>query len=339
MPGPDLLRVTDAGLFCEAGDFHIDPWQPVDRAVITHAHSDHARAGSHSYLCAEEGVALLAHRLPGSSIQGVAWGERRTLNGVTISLHPAGHIRGAAQVRVEHRGETWVASGDYKRHGDPTCHPFEVVRCHTFITEATFALPVYRWSTPTAVVADIVRWYEQVRSDGGCAVLLTYTLGKAQRLLAELTPFLDAPVLVHGAVEPLTAIYRAAGVALAPTILVRDTGKRVKHRGAFVIAPPSAAVPGWLRRFNEPQVGFASGWMRLRGTRRRRALDRGFGLSDHVDWTGLLQTIAETGATRVLATHGDSRALVRYLQDRGLEAGALATAYAAEAEAAGDEGA
>ena len=337
VPPRDLLRVTDAGLWCEAGDFFVDPWLPVDRAIVTHAHADHARAGSARYLAASEGVSLLAHRLPGARIEGAAWGERRVLNGVTVSLHPAGHIRGAAQVRVEHRGEVWVVSGDYKRDADPTASAFEVVTCHTFITEATFALPVYRWLPVPVLIADIVAWATDVRSRGGCAILLTYTLGKAQRLLAELAPLVDAPVLVHGAVEPLNTLYRAAGVALAPTQLVRDTGRENRQRRALVLAPPTAAVPGWLRRFHEPETAFASGWMRLRGTRRRRALDRGFAISDHADWPALLRTILETGASRVLATHGDSAALVRLLAERGLDAGALATRFSGDGGEAAED--
>ncbi|MGQ0649566.1 MAG: ligase-associated DNA damage response exonuclease [Gemmatimonadaceae bacterium] len=333
MASRDLLRVTDAGLYCETGRFFIDPWQPVDRAVVTHAHSDHARFGNAQYLAAAEGASLLAHRLPGASIETAAFGESRRINGVIVSLHPAGHIRGSAQVRVEHRGEVWVVSGDYKRDADPTCTPFEPIRCDVFITEATFALPVYRWAPVGAMLAQLVAWTRSVHERGGCAILLTYTLGKAQRILAELMPFVGEPVLVHGAVEPLNALYREAGVRLAPTRLVRDADRRGRHRGALVLAPPSAVSPGWMRRFESPETAFASGWMRLRGTRRRRALDRGFAISDHADWNALLATIAETGASRVLATHGDSTALVRLLQERGLDAAALQTAFTGETDA------
>lgn len=322
---PELLTMTDAGLYCEAGDFHIDPWRPVARAITTHAHSDHARTGSALYVCAEEGRTLHTHRLGGVSIEGLAWGEARQLNGVRVSLHPAGHIRGSAQVRVEHRGEVWVASGDYKRESDPTCTPFEVVPCHTFITEATFALPVYRWSGPEIVTPEMVAWLTAVRDREGCAVFLTYTLGKAQRLLAELAPHLDRPVVVHGAVEPLNRLYREAGVSIADTQLVSEAAPRGKMKGAVVLAPPSAAATPWLRRFHEPELAFVSGWMRIRGTRRRRAVDRGFALSDHADWSALISTIAETGAQRVLATHGDSAALIRFLRERGLQADALGT--------------
>lgn len=331
LPEPALLRVTPAGLYCESGDFFIDPWRPVERAVITHAHSDHARAGSQGYLAATEGVALLRHRLGADiSVEGVAWGERRRMGDVTVSLHPAGHIRGSAQVRVEQGGDVWVVTGDYKRAPDPTCTPFEVVRCRTLITEATFALPVYRWRATSAVIADVVRWVEGCRAAGRTAMLYTYTLGKAQRLLAEIGAQTDVPILVHGSIEPLDAIYRDAGVWLPPTERVTEQPRGTRIEGALVLAPPSANAPGWMRRFHEPETAFASGWMQLRGTRRRRALDRGFAISDHVDWPALLQTIDESGAERVLATHGDSAALVRLLTERGLDAAALATEFTGE---------
>lgn len=301
------------------------------RAVVTHAHSDHARAGSAAYLSAAEGVPVLRHRLGGDlPVEGVGWGEVRRLGDVEVSLHPAGHIRGSAQVRVAHRGEVWVVTGDYKRAADPTCTPFEVVRCHTLITEATFALPVYRWEPTAVVIAAIAQWVGDCAREGRTAVLFTYSLGKAQRLLAELGPQLDVPILVHGSIEPLNECYRQDGVVLPATSRVSELPARETVGAALVLAPPSANVPGWMRRFRDPETAFASGWMRLRGTRRRRALDRGFTISDHVDWPGLLDTIAETGAERVLATHGDSAALVRLLGERGLDAGALATQFATE---------
>lgn len=326
-----LLRVTPSGLYCEAGDFYIDPWRPVDRAIITHAHSDHARAGSARYLAADEGASILRHRLgAGAKVEGIAYGRARAIHGVRVSLHPAGHIRGSAQVRVEHRGQVWVVTGDYKRADDPTCTPFEAVPCHTLITEATFAFPVYRWAPTAAVVRDVVAWYRECVSLGRTAVLYTYSLGKAQRLLAELGPFVDGPIWVHGAIEPINAIYRAGGVELPATQLVRESSKGEKISSALVLAPPSAGTSAWMRRFREPETAFASGWMRLRGTRRRRALDRGFAISDHVDWNDLLRTIEESGASRVLATHGDSVALVRLLRERGLDASALETRFTGE---------
>lgn len=330
----DLIRVTPAGLYCEAGDFFVDPWQPVSRAVITHAHADHARAGSGAYLTAREGVPLLRYRLREipATIEGLPWGEPRRLNGVTVSFHPAGHIRGSAQVRIEHEGEVWVVTGDYKRAADPTCTPFEVVRCHTLITEATFALPVYRWTPGDAVLAEIAAWWREAQASGACAILYAYTLGKAQRLLAGLASLIDEPIWVHGAIEPLNALYRDDGVRLAATRLVTSAERGEKLTGALVLAPPSAVAPGWLRRFRQPETGFASGWMRLRGTRRRRGLDRGFAISDHVDWPSLIRTIEECGASRVLATHGDSAALVRFLSERGIDAAPLDTPYTGEDE-------
>lgn len=328
----ELLRVTPSGLYCEAGDFFIDPWGPADRAVITHAHSDHARAGSAAYLTSREGESLLRYRLAGGTgtIESVAWGEARRMNDVAVTLHPAGHIRGSAQVRLEHRGEVWVFTGDYKRAADPTCTPFELVRCHTLITEATFALPVYRWTPADAVFDDIVAWWTEVREREGCAILYTYTLGKAQRLLHGLAGRLPGPIWVHGAIEPLNAIYRDDGVVLGETRLVSSAERGTRLTGALVLAPPSATAPGWLRRFRQPETGFASGWMRVRGMRRRRGLDRGFAISDHADWPSLIRTIEETGAQRVLATHGDSAALVRYLGERGIDAAPLATPYSGE---------
>lgn len=329
---PDLIRVTPAGLYCEAGDFFVDPWEPVDRAIITHAHADHARGGCGAYLAAHEGLSILRYRLRESRapIEGLRWGETRRLNGVTVSLHPAGHIRGSAQVRIEHGGEVWVVTGDYKRAADPTCTPFELVRCHTLITEATFALPVYRWAAADTVFDEIAAWWRSTRERGGCAILYAYTLGKAQRLLAGLAPVADEPIWVHGAIEPLNALYRDDGVPLSPTRLVTSAEHGKKLTGALILAPPSAVAPGWLRRFRDPETGFASGWMRLRGTRRRRGLDRGFALSDHVDWQALTRTVEESGATRVLATHGESSALIRFLTERGIDAAPLATPYTGE---------
>ncbi|MCE9671963.1 ligase-associated DNA damage response exonuclease [Myxococcus stipitatus] len=328
-----LVSVTPQGLFCEAGDFHIDPWRPVPRAVITHAHGDHARGGSQRYLGARAGEALLRRRVGADArIDSLEYGERRTLGDVTVSLHPAGHVLGSAQVRLEHRGEVWVVSGDYKRAPDPTCAPFEPVRCHTFITEATFGLPIYRWEDPRIVAEDVLRWWDANRARGRAAVLFCYALGKAQRVLAELARLTDRTVLVHGAVHGLVELYRDAGVGMLPTQRVAETRKGASFAGALVVAPPSAGGSTWMRRFGEVETGFASGWMRVRGNRRRRGFDRGFALSDHADWAELLRTVEETGAERVLTTHGQAEPLARYLRERGLDASPLATPFEGEAE-------
>ena len=338
-----LLRHAERGLYCEAGDFYIDPWQPVARAVITHAHGDHARWGSEAYLCSRECEGVLRTRLgPAATIRGLNWGEVVELNGVRVSLHPAGHILGSAQIRVEHKGEVWVASGDYKTDPDPTCTPFELVRCHTFITESTFGLPIYRW-TPDAQVFDEIRgWWRTNRDEGRASVLFGYALGKAQRLLAGLVDSDIGPVYTHGAVERLNLDYRAAGVRLVETRYASDLPRKHDFSGSLIVAPPSAAGSTWLRRFGDISTGFASGWMRVRGARRRRALDRGFVLSDHVDWPSLLAAVEGTGAQRVWVTHGTREPLVRWLTERGIEARAIASQWKGEedtdpVEVAGEE--
>jgi putative mRNA 3-end processing factor len=338
-----LLRVTGRGLYCEAGNFHIDPWQPVEQAVITHAHGDHARWGSVAYLCSRQSELVLRTRLgPAAQITTLDWGEPRDINGVRVSLHPAGHILGSAQVRVEHRGEVWVASGDYKTDPDPTCTPFELVRCHTFITESTFGLPIYRWPREGEVFAEIAAWWRANRDAGRASVLFGYALGKAQRLLAGLVDADIGPIYTHGAVERLTRDYRDAGVRLAATRYAGELPRGHDFAGSLVVAPPSAAGSTWLRRFGDLSTGFASGWMRVRGARRRRALDRGFVLSDHVDWPSLLAAVEGTGAERVWVTHGTREPLVRWLTERGIEARAVASQWKGEedtdpVEAAGEE--
>jgi len=328
-----LLTVTEAGLWCEAGRFHVDPWQPVDRAVITHAHGDHARWGCRSYLGAREGGRVLRTRLgEDASIRLVDYGEAVDIDGVRVSLHPAGHILGSAQVRVEHAGEVWVVSGDYKTEPDPTCSPFEPVRCHTFVTESTFGLPIYRWSPQERVFAEIREWWAANRDQGRASVLFGYALGKAQRLLAGLLDADIGQIYTHGAVERLNADYRESGIALPDTRPVAGTGRGHDWAGALIVAPPSASRSTWMRRFGQPSTAFASGWMTVRGTRRRRGVDRGFTVSDHVDWPALLDAIDATGAERVLATHGYREPLVRWLREHGREADAIQSRWEGEPE-------
>lgn len=331
--GSTLLRVTDSGLYCEAGDFHVDPWQPVDRAVITHAHGDHARWGSKHYLSSAEGERVLRTRMgPDASIATIGYGERTTFNGVRVSLHPAGHILGSAQVRVEHRGEVWVVSGDYKTEPDSTCTAFEPVRCHTFVTESTFGLPIYRWTPQDVVFQDIRAWWQSNAEHGRASVVYAYALGKAQRLLAGLREDAPGPVYTHGAVERLNRDYRDAGIAIADTQHASAMPRGHDFGGSLIVAPPSAGGSTWLRRFGAHSNAFASGWMRVRGARRRRSLDRGFVLSDHVDWPSLLGAIDATGATRVLVTHGYREPVVRWLTERGIEARAIASRWEGEPE-------
>ncbi|HEY3119557.1 MAG TPA: ligase-associated DNA damage response exonuclease [Vicinamibacteria bacterium] len=329
-----VITSTAAGLFCEPGGFHVDPWMSADLAVITHVHGDHLHAGSRRYVCAAPSEAFLRKRLGADvDVTAVPYGERVPLGQATVSFHPAGHVLGSAQVRIEAGGEVWVISGDYKRAPDPTCAPFEVVPCDVFVTEATFGLPIYRWEEPTQVVAEILQWWDSNRAAGEASLLFCYAMGKAQRILAELARLTDRPALVHGAVESLTALYREAGVSMLPTQPVAETGRRRSYAGELILAPPSAGGTPWVRRFGARETGFASGWMRVRGARRRRGFDRGFALSDHADWPALLRTIEETGARRVLVTHGYSEELARFLRERGLAADALATAFEGEAGA------
>jgi putative mRNA 3-end processing factor len=326
-----LLRRTDRGLYCEAGDFYVDPWAAVDRAVVTHAHGDHVAWGCSAYLTSAAGAAILRQRLdPDARIRPAAYHEPVDVNGVQVSLHPAGHILGSAQVRVEHRGEVWVVSGDYKTEPDPTCDPWEPVACHTFVTECTFGLPVYRWPSAAAVFDEIHAWWRTNQDAGRATILFAYALGKAQRLVAGLDPSVG-PILTHGAVERLNALYRAGGVALPPTTHAA-VSDRASWKRAIVIAPPSADGSPWARRFGTQSTAFASGWMAIRGMRRRRAVDRGFTVSDHVDWPSLLAAIDATGAERIWATHGYTGVLVRWLREHGRDAEAIETRFEGEAD-------
>lgn len=337
------MTLTDDGLYCLAGGFHVDPWNPVPRAVVTHAHSDHARRGCGRYLAADPGRHLLRTRLgDDADISTVPYGKPVEHDGVRVSFHPAGHVLGSAQVRVESRGEVWVVTGDYKLDPDPTCLPFEPVRCHTLITEATFALPVYRWEAPAELFAAIGAWWRANRESGKASLLFAYALGKAQRVMAGVDASVG-PIYTHGAVEKLTRAYRQSGVALPPTTPVGEAsagrGRPKPWAGALVLAPPSAAGSRWARKFEPASEAFASGWMRVRGARRRRAVDRGFALSDHADWPGLLAAVEASGASRVLATHGFASELAHFLRERGLDAGVIATRFGDEQEAdpAGEE--
>ena len=331
-----LLQMTQDGLYCAAGDFYVDPWQGVERAVVTHAHADHARPGSQRYLAASPGERVLRQRLgEDASILTLPYGESISLNGVRLSLHPAGHILGSAQVHIEHGGEVWVVSGDYKTGFDATCTPFEPLTCHTFISEATFGLPIYRWPAQAAVFAEINAWWRSNQAAGRASVIYAYALGKAQRVLAGIDASIG-PIYVHGAVHAMNGAYAASGVQLPPTVYVHEqaarTGGKTDWSQALIVAPPSAQATPWLRRFGPFSAAFASGWMRVRGQRRRRSVDRGFVLSDHVDWPSLLDVIAATRAERVLVTHGYVAPVVRWLREQGTDAYGLDTHFGDEEE-------
>jgi putative mRNA 3-end processing factor len=328
-----LLHATVRGLYCEAGDFYVDPWMPVRRAVVTHAHGDHARWGCDSYLAAREGERVMRTRLgAGATIRFVDYGEAVELGNVRVSLHPAGHILGSAQVRIEHRGEICVVSGDYKTESDSTCTPFEPLRCHTFVTESTFGLPIYRWAPESQTLDEIGHWWRTNAAAGRASVLFAYSLGKAQRVLAGLREADIGPIYTHGAIERLNRDYRDSGVALAHTTYASGLPRGHDFTNGLIVAPPSAGGSLWLRRFGAISTAFASGWMRIRGARRRRALDRGFVLSDHADWPSLLAAIDATGAETVWVTHGYRDPLVRWLLEHGRNAESIASQWEGEGE-------
>ena len=338
---PDLLVATPSGLACPAGGFHVDPVAPVDLAVVTHAHADHATAGSGAYLASPATAALLRARLgEARPIREVPFGERVELGGTAVSLHPAGHVLGSAQVRVEPAdgGPVWVVSGDYKVKADPTAEAFEAVPCDVFVTESTFALPVFRWDDPESVAAGMRAWWARNASRGRTSVIFAYSLGKAQRVVRALGDG-PGPIGVHGAALKLCAVYRELGVALPDHVHASaETAPDLKGSG-LIVAPPSQAGAPWLRRFAGPgglRTASASGWMAIRGRRRWRALDEGFVISDHADWPGLLAAIEATGARRVGVTHGYATPFARFLrEERGLDAFVLPTRRSDSADAEG----
>jgi putative mRNA 3-end processing factor len=274
---------------------------------------------------------------PDAPISTYKWDESIDIGGVRISFHPAGHILGSAQIRVEHKGETWVVSGDYKVEPDPTCTPFEPVRCDVFITESTFGLPIYRWSPQSETFADIAAWWKSNHESGRASIIFAYALGKAQRVLAGLAPLAEGSFYTHGAVERLNRDYRDAGIALPPTTYAASVPKGHDWAGALIVAPPSAGGSTWLRRFGPASTAFASGWMSVRGARRRRSVDKGFVISDHVDWPALMQAIDESGAERVIVTHGYREPVVRFLEERGLRAESMASRWEGEGDSEADD--
>lgn len=326
-----LLNETPRGLYCERGDFYIDPWQPVDRAVVTHAHSDHAREGSRHYLAASSGKHIFRMRLPEAKFQFEDYGTTTSINEVKVSLHPSGHMTGAAMVRLEYRGEVAVVSGDYKLQPDPTCPAFEPLKCHTFVTESTFGLPIYRWPSPESVFADINRWWRDNQENGRSSILFTYAVGKSQRLLSGIDADIG-PIFGHGAILKANAAYEKCGVNLPQVGNILEQNKAFDWTQALVVAPPSARGSTWLRRFGNVSMAMASGWMRVRGVRRRQVVDRGFVLSDHADWPGLLSAIEASEAQSVWATHGFTQPLTKYLNDQGQDAREVKTEFGNDIE-------
>ncbi|WP_373635598.1 ligase-associated DNA damage response exonuclease [Yoonia sp. SS1-5] len=325
----DVLTFTDRGIYCPAGDFYIDPWQPVPNALITHAHSDHARPGMGRYLATADTLPVMRHRLGDIDAQSINYGEALRIGAADVSFHPAGHVPGSAQIRVSVNGQVWVASGDYKTVADGLCTPFEPLRCHAFITESTFGLPIFKWTPQDLLKDQINTWWAANVSQGRVAILGAYALGKAQRVLRYLDPSIG-PILTHGAIENTNAALRQQGISLPDTIRVTPDTVAKDYPGALVLATPGALGTSWARRFGPASTAFASGWMALRGVRRRRAADRGFIISDHADWDGLNDAIKATGAERIFVTHGYTNVFQRWLTSQGYDAHVASTGYLGE---------
>lgn len=319
----ELLRITPSGLYCAAGDFHIDPHQPVPRAVVTHAHTDHARWGCRHYLAAKPSEQLLRMRMnEDAEFQFLSYGESIAIGGVDVSFHPAGHMLGSAQVRLKRNGRIAVVTGDYKLGENPTCDPWEPVRCHLMVTESTFGLPIYRWADWQSDIDLINQWWRTSREQGKCCILYGYAVGKSQSLLAGLDPEIG-PIYTHGAVEKGTDAYRRTGVAMPPTTYVGSIEGKHDWAGSMVVAVPSAHGTPWMRKFGRVSTAMASGWMAVRGARRRRSMDRGFAISDHVDWQSLLTAIDQCDPETVWVTHGYTAVVARYLNEHGRHAVAI----------------
>lgn len=326
-----LIDFTDKGLYCSQGDFYIDPWKPVPKAVITHAHSDHARGGSGSYLCHQFTKPILQLRLGDYPYQTVEWNDPVYLNGVKVSLHPAGHIIGSSQIRVEYKGEVWVVSGDYKTADDGISGAFEPVHCNTFITESTFGLPIYKWKTQDDIYNEITNWVAANHARQTTSVIIAYSLGKAQRVLQALATT-GLPIFAHGAIHNTQQLLINNGWKLTPVQRVEPATPKELFKGNIIIAPPSADGTPWMKRFAPYSVGVCSGWMQVRGNARRRNVDAGFVLSDHADWDGLLSAVKATNATKVFVTHGFQSAFSRHLNELGIEAAEVKTNYGTDEE-------
>lgn len=322
-----LLQFTGKSIYCADAGVHIDPWQPVDKAIITHAHSDHARYGCKHYLAHKESEPILRLRLGADiSLQTVEYNEPVFINGVKITLHPAGHIIGSSQIRVELKGEVWVASGDYKLEDDKFCEPFESVPCNTFITESTFGLPVYKWKPQQTIFNEIEEWIALNKANGKTSILMGYSLGKMQRILSNLRLPVE-PIYAHGAIYTVNETLRKAGYQLPELTRVTKEMDKKLFQYALVVAPPSADNTSWLKKFTPYSIGYCSGWMAVRGAKNRRAIDRGFVLSDHADWDELNKAVRACGAEKVYVTHGSTDVFSKWLNENGIEAAEVTTMY------------
>ena len=321
-----VLEFRPEGIYCSQGDFYIDPWRPVDKALITHGHADHARFGSKKYLCTDIAAPVIRHRLGNVAIETIPYEKELSLNGVNVSFYPAGHVPGSAQILIEIKGERWVVSGDYKVVDDGLSTPFKPIKCHSFISECTFGLPAFNWLPQEQVFKEINSWWHQSTSDGLTPILAAYGLGKAQRLIAGLDTNIG-PILTHGAIEKTNQIMRDQKIAIPETFLVTSKLDLANFKNAIVLAPPSALSTSWVKKFGKISTGYASGWMAIRGIKRRRAADKGFVISDHADWNGLNLAIKETEAEKIFVTHGYTDSFSKWLQFKGLNASVVKTEF------------
>jgi putative mRNA 3-end processing factor len=321
-----LLVHTGLGLYCPKADVYLDPWKPVKKAILSHGHADHARWGSSSYLCTPSAAPVIKYRLGDINLETLPFGEEKLINGVSFSLHPAGHILGSAQIKVSYKGEIVVFSGDYKTANDGFSEAFEPVKCHTFITESTFGLPVYHWQDQKWVFSEMEEWCKNNRNNHHLSILYGYSLGKAQRILQGL-PESVGPIFTHSTIEAVLNVMRNQGVSLKNTIPVNEHLTRADLLSGVIIAPPAVQNSNWLKKFEPIRNGVVSGWMALRGARRRRNADKGFVLSDHADWEGLNEAISLTGAENIFVTHGYTDILSKWLIDKGLNAYPLETNF------------
>ena len=323
-----LLQFTSNGIYCEKAQVYLDPWKPVNKAIISHGHADHSRYGHKQYITHHRNVPIISHRLGEINVVGKDWGESFTINNIKFSLHPAGHIIGSSQIRVEHKGEVWVFTGDYKTENDGISTPYEPIKCDTFITECTFGLPAFKWTPQVEVFENINNWWAENRAEGKTSILFGYSLGKAQRLLKYLNTDIGE-IYTHGAIENMTEVLRPY-VDFPKTTLITKETKKEQLLGNIVLAPPSAHGSTWIRKMVPYVTASASGWMTFRGARRRRAIDKGFVLSDHCDWPGLLESIEATRAEKIICTHGYTDIFSKYLREQGYDARTEATQYGEE---------
>jgi putative mRNA 3-end processing factor len=326
-----LITFSNKGIYCKQGGFYIDPWRPVDLAITTHGHADHVKWGNKAYLCHELTKPILNQRLgPDLTIETLPYHKEITINGVKVSLFPAGHVIGSAQVRLEYKGEICVVSGDYKTEYDGISTAFEPVKCHTFVSESTFGLPIYKWQPQEVIFSQIKDWISGNHDHNKTSVLVAYSLGKAQRLIKGLSGYTD--IYVHNSIANLNEGFIKAGVDLPETIRINPEIKKEQLQKGIMIVPPALADGRWIKSLQNPATGICSGWMQVRAGRRWRSADAGFALSDHADWPGLLSAVKATGAEKVFVTHGYIATFSKYLNEIGIDAEEVKTQYGNEEE-------